>query len=150
VYSEATTGSKILTVGTGFAGTLSATKALARPRCSAVVEQANTALNTSNQCYAGGAKGVNLHTVTIPAGTLAARFSLYDAETTGAEPGLSDLDLVVITGTSVVVQQRRRDGQRNGGADRPTPGVYKVCVDRLRACRWFGDLRCRAGSCNQP
>jgi hypothetical protein len=129
VYSEATTGSKILTVGTGFAGAMSAVKALAPATVDTrVIEQANTALNTSNQCYAGGAKGVNLHTVTIPAGTVAARFSLYDADTTGAESGLSDLDLVVITGTSVVGSSGGATANEAVVLNAPAPGEYKVCV----------------------
>jgi subtilisin family serine protease len=129
VYSEATTGSKILTVGTGFAGAMSAVKALAPATVDTrVVEQANTALNTSNQCYAGGAKGVNLHTVTIPAGTVAARFSLYDADTTGVESGLSDLDLVVITGTSVVGSSGGATANEAVVLNAPAPGEYKVCV----------------------
>ncbi|UUZ50897.1 hypothetical protein LP420_15490 [Massilia sp. B-10] len=34
-------------------------------------------------CRAGGGAGVNVHNVTIPAGTLAARFALYDDDTIG-------------------------------------------------------------------
>ncbi|NGZ82778.1 S8 family serine peptidase [Duganella aceris] len=127
VSSEAATGSKILTVGTGFSGAMSAVKALAPATVeSRVVGQANTNANTSNQCYAGGATGVNLHTVTIPAGTLAARFSLYDEDTSGG--GVSDLDLVVITGTSVVGSSGGGTANESVVLNAPAAGTYKVCV----------------------
>ena len=129
VYSEATTGSKILTVGTGFAGSMTAAKALTPAVVDTrVVQQADTNANTSNQCYAGGTTGVNLHTVTIPAGTLAARFSLYDSDTSGAASGPSDLDLVVITGTSVVGSSGGATANESVYLNAPAPGVYKVCV----------------------
>jgi subtilisin family serine protease len=130
VYSEATTGSKILTIGTGFAGTMSAVKGGLIPaslETRTVVQ--GTSLSTANaQCAAGGAAGVNLHTVTIPSGTIAARFSLFDDEVQGATAGLSDLDLVVIKGTTVVASSGGDTANESAQLLNPAAGDYKVCV----------------------
>ncbi|MYM21072.1 S8 family serine peptidase [Duganella sp. FT135W] len=130
VYSEATTGSKIITVGTGFAGTMSAVKGGLIPASKetrTVVQ--GTALSTANaQCAAGGAAGVNLHTVSIPAGTIAARFSLFDDEVHGTTAGTSDLDLVVIKGTTVVGSSGGDTANESVQLLNPAAGDYKVCV----------------------
>jgi subtilisin family serine protease len=128
VYSEATTGSKILTVGTGFAGSMSSVKGGLIPAVqeSRVVGQANTAANTTSQCATGGATGVNVHTVTIPAGTLMARFALFDADTTGN--GHSDLDLVVVKGTTAVGSSGGSTANEAVQLLAPAAGDYKVCV----------------------
>jgi subtilisin family serine protease len=128
VYSEATSGSKILTVGTGFAGAMSSVKGGLIPATqeSRVVGQANTTANTTSQCAAGGATGVNVHTVTIPAGTLMARFALFDADTTGN--GNSDLDLVVLKGTTTVGSSGGSTANEAVQLLAPAAGDYKVCV----------------------
>jgi subtilisin family serine protease len=130
VYSEATSGSKIITVGTGFAGSLSAVKGGLIPASQetrTVVQ--GTSLSTANaQCAAGGSAGVNLHTVSIPSGTIAARFSLFDDEVTGATSGLSDLDLVVIKGSTVVGSSGGDTANESVQLLNPAAGDYKVCV----------------------
>ncbi|MTV37638.1 S8 family serine peptidase [Duganella radicis] len=130
VYSEATSGSKIITIGTGFAGSMSAVKGGLIPASQetrTVVQ--GTSLSTANaQCAAGGSAGVNLHNVTIPAGTIAARFSLFDDEVTGATPGLSDLDMVVIKGTTVVGSSGGDTANESVQLLNPAAGDYKVCV----------------------
>ncbi|SDH14717.1 MULTISPECIES: S8 family serine peptidase [unclassified Duganella] len=128
VYSEATTGSKVVTLGTGFAGAMSAAKGGLIPASqeSRTVVQ-GTNLSTANaQCAAGGAAGVNVHTVSIPAGTIAARFSLYDAETTGN--GGDDLDLVVARGTTIVASSGNATSNESVQLLNPAAGEYKVCV----------------------
>ena len=130
VYSEATSGSKIITIGTGFAGTMSAVKGGLIPAAQetrTVVQ--GTSLSTANaQCAAGGSAGVNLHTVSIPAGTIAARFSLFDDEVHGATAGLSDLDLVVIKGSTVVGSSGGDSANESVQLLNPAAGDYKVCV----------------------
>ena len=128
VYSEATTGSKIVTIGTGFAGKMTAAKGGLIPATqeSRTVVQ-GTSLSTANaQCAAGGSAGVNLHTVSIPSGTIAARFSLFDEETTG--DGHDDLDLVVYRGTTLVSSSGNATSNESVQLLNPVAGDYKVCV----------------------
>ena len=128
VYSEATSGSKAVTIGTGFAGTMSVVKSGLLPATvtAGVVAQANTDSDTTLACYNGGTTGVNLHTFEVAAGTQALRVALFDAETSDGVH--SDLDMVVIRGTTVV-------GSSGGGSSNelvsvlnPPAGTYKVCV----------------------
>jgi subtilisin family serine protease len=126
VSSEATSGTKVVTIGTGFAGALSIAKAGLIPATefnSTIV----TATNTANSvCTGGGGTGVNVHTVSIPAGTTTARFALYDSDTSGN--GLSDLDLVVARGTTVVGSSGGQTANEMVTLTNPPAGDYKVCV----------------------
>jgi hypothetical protein len=126
VSSEATSGTKVITIGTGFSGTMSTAKSALIPATefdSTVVK----ATNTSNSvCTGGGGTGVNVHTVTIPAGTTAARFALYDSDTSGN--GKSDLDLVVARGTTVVGSSGGETANEMVTLSNPPAGDYKVCV----------------------
>jgi len=126
VSSEATSGTKVITIGTGFSGTMSTAKSGLIP----ATEFASTvvkATNTSNSvCTGGGGTGVNVHTVTIPAGTTAARFALYDSDTSGN--GKSDLDLVVARGTTVVGSSGGETANEMVTLSNPPAGDYKVCV----------------------
>jgi len=130
VYSEATSGSKIITVGTGFAGNMSAVKGGLIPASqeTRTVVQGSSLSTANAQCAAGGSDGVNLHTVSIPAGTIAARFSLFDSEVHGADGGTSDLDLVVIRGTTVVGSSGGDTANESVQLLNPAAGDYKVCV----------------------
>jgi len=127
VDSEAATGNKVFTIGTGFAGALSSVKGGLVPATtdSRVVGQAANA-NTTATCNAGGGTGVNLHTITIPAGTLAARFSLFDSETSG--DGNSDLDLVVTLNGVTVGSSGGSTANEQVQLLKPAAGDYKVCV----------------------
>jgi subtilisin family serine protease len=126
VASEATSGTKVVTIGTGFGGPLAIAKSGLIPATefnSTVV----TAPDTSNAvCTGGGGTGVNVHTVTIPAGTTRARFALYDSDTSG--DGLSDLDLVVARGTTVVGTSGGSTSNEMVTLTNPPAGDYKVCV----------------------
>jgi subtilisin family serine protease len=128
VYSEATTGSKILTIGTGFAGAMSAVKGGLVPATldHRVVGQANINADTTAQCVAGGATGVNAHTVSIPAGTLLARFALFDSDTSGN--GETDLDLVVVKGSTLVASSGGATANEAVQLVAPAAGDYRVCV----------------------
>jgi subtilisin family serine protease len=130
VYSEATSGAKVVTVGTGFAGTMGIVKGGLVPATkeTRTVVQGSSLSTANAQCAAGGSAGVNLHNVTIPSGTLTARFSLYDDEVQGATSGLSDLDLVVIKGTTVVASSGGDTANESAQLVNPAAGDYKVCV----------------------
>ncbi|WP_310385672.1 S8 family peptidase [Roseateles sp.] len=128
VSSEAQSGSKVFTVGSGFAGSLVGVKAglQAAVRDSRNIGQADNGTSTAT-CRAGGGVGVNVHNVTIPAGTLAARFALYDEETTGG--GASDLDLAVFNAAGTLVASSGTDGSNElVQIKNPVAGAYKVCV----------------------
>jgi subtilisin family serine protease len=126
VASEATSGTKLITIGTGFGGAMSIARSGLIPATefnSTIV----TATNTANSvCTGGGGTGVNVHTVTIPAGTTAARFALYDSDTSG--DGKSDLDLVVARGTTVVGSSGGETANEMVTLSNPPAGDYKVCV----------------------
>lgn len=130
VYSEATSGSKILTVGTGFAGTMSTVKGgllAASQDTHSIAKATNTASAAlTAACAAGGATGVVAHNVTIPAGTLLARFALFDSDTLGN--GNSDLDLLVVRGTTAVASSGGDTANERVQLLAPTAGDYKVCV----------------------
>ncbi|MDT9000912.1 S8 family serine peptidase [Paucibacter sp. APW11] len=132
VYSEAKAGSKIFTIGTGFAGAMSADKGGLK----AATRTANTVTGTNTGtaatiCAANNSPAVKVTTVSIPADTLVARFQLTDAETTGGQiPGKQDdLDLLVLDAAGKSVA-----GSLNGGSNetatmlRPAAGNYRVCV----------------------
>ncbi|USX21633.1 S8 family serine peptidase [Oxalobacteraceae bacterium OTU3REALA1] len=129
VYSEAATGSKVVTVGTGFAGAMSAVKGLQpATRETRSIATANTNMSNAALCQAGAATGVNLHPVTIPAGTLLARFSLFDSDTTGAVPGDSDLDLIVMRGNTPILSSGGDTANESIQMVAPAAGDYNVCV----------------------
>jgi subtilisin family serine protease len=126
VQSEATSGTKVITIGTGFAGAMTTAKSGLIPATefnSTVVKATNTA---NSVCTGGGGTGVNVHTVSIPAGTTTARFALYDSDTSGN--GKTDLDLVVARGTTVVGTSGGDTANEMVTLANPPAGDYKVCV----------------------
>ena len=134
VYSEAAAGSKVVTVGTGFAGAMSAVKGglLPATRETRTIATANTNVSNTALCQAGAATGVNLHPVTIPAGTLLARFSLFDADTTGAVSGNSDLDMVLMRGNTPILSSGGDTANETIQMVSPAAGDYNVCVIGFR------------------
>ena len=136
VYSEARSGSKIFTIGTGFSGAMVIDRGglKAATQTASTVKQATTtaAANVLADCRAGGVVGKNTHTLTVPAGNLVTRVALFDADT-GNGQGMSDLDLLVF-GPGVGAAQALLG---NSGGDssnemvtlnRLPAGTYKVCV----------------------
>jgi subtilisin family serine protease len=129
VSSEATSGTKVITVGTGFSGAMS----LARSGLIPATEVSSTIGTAApdfdeSVCPASGDTGVNVHTVTIPAGTAVARFALYDGDTVGSGSGVSDLDLVVARGTTVVGTSAVEGSNEMVTLSNPAAGDYRVCV----------------------
>lgn len=128
VASEAASGSKVITIGTGFGGAMTTAKSGLIPAAEATATIVK-APNTSNSvCTGGGGTGVNVHAFTIPAGTTVARFALYDSDTVGGAPGASDLDMVVVRGTTVVGSSGTETSNEMVTLRNPVAGDYKVCV----------------------
>jgi subtilisin family serine protease len=133
VYSEATSGSKIMTIGTGFSGPMGLDKAglKAATRNTFTFNAVDTSSDQVGLCAAATSPAVRATNFVVPAGTLAARFSLYNADTTaGSIPNaVDDIDLVVLNSNNVLVAN-----SGNGGSNEavtlmnPAAGTYKVCV----------------------
>ncbi|PHV11015.1 S8 family peptidase [Chitinimonas sp. BJB300] len=127
--SEAASGSKVFSVGTGFSGKLTAAQGGLKEatRISGNVLKATTDGNAA--CKAGNdpTGGLKVHEFVVPANNLVTRFDLYDADT---EHGSSDdLDLIVMNSAGVVLGT-----SLNGGSDETVQavnlpaGTYKACV----------------------
>ncbi|MBJ7312759.1 S8 family serine peptidase [Rugamonas sp. CCM 8940] len=127
VESEAGSGSKLITIGTGFAGPMSSVKGGLIPATtdSRSIGQANNSTAAAS-CVAGGATGVNVHTVSVPAGALLARFALFDADTSGGNK--SDLDLAVYRNGALLGSSGSTGSNENVQLSNPAAGDYKVCV----------------------
>jgi hypothetical protein len=132
VYSEAATGSTVFAIGTGYNGALASAKGglKAATRSDATVGKDASGDGGVAACKAGGNAGVKVHSVTVPANALVARFALYDVDTSGHQAGADDdLDLVVLNSAGTQVGS-------SGGAtsnemvtlNLPAAGSYKVCV----------------------
>jgi hypothetical protein len=132
--AKTTSGNRVLTIGTGFSGTSSVLKGGLKPatRSAGNVAGTNTgaAATVAAACHAGGGAGVKVHNVTIPSGTMAARFSLYNQDTSGyAAGGLDDLDLVMVNSAGTQVAYSGLAGSNEVMTlTAPTAGNYKVCV----------------------
>jgi hypothetical protein len=129
VTSEETTGSKVMTIGTGISGAIGHTKSGMLP-----ATQETRRIGESGQdsavylaaCKAGGGAGVNVHSFTVPSGTITARWSLFDSETEGGSA--SDLDLIVLRDTTVVGSSGNGGSNERVQLDQLAAGNYKVCV----------------------
>ncbi|MFC0253635.1 S8 family serine peptidase [Massilia consociata] len=136
VSSEAVTGSKFVTVGTGFGGSMTVAKAGLIPAtrdAQTVLQAPNLAsAATTAACAAGGGTGVNAHNFTVPAGTQLARFALFDEETSGN--GASDLDLQLMrqnpstNAWASVTTSGNMTSNENIQLANPAAGNYRVCV----------------------
>ena len=129
VSSEDTTGSKVMTIGTGVSGAISHVKSGVLPAVQETRRVGESGTNSTvylEACRAGGGAGVNVHTFDVPAGTIAARWSLFDSETEGGSA--SDLDLIVLRGTTLVSSSGNGGSNERVHLDQPVAGAYKVCV----------------------
>jgi hypothetical protein len=132
VYSEAVSGSKMLTIGTGFAGPMSVDKGgLKTATRNTFTFTAVSTATQSTLCAAGTNPAVRVTSFVVPAGALAARFSLYNADTTaGSIPNaVDDLDLVILNSANAVIGSSGSDGSNESVTFlNPAPGTYKACV----------------------
>lgn len=128
VYSENTSGAKVLTVGTGFAGAFSTAKGLLpATQTTRTIGQAGGADNAT-LCLNGASAGVNVHNFAVPAGTLVARFALFDSDNTGTGAGDSDLDLILLRGNTLVAQSGELTSNERIELVSPAAGNYTLCV----------------------
>lgn len=124
VYSEATSGSKITTLRSGYSGPVNVIKGglLAAAQAEASIGQ----LSGEVTCPAPS-EGVNITPINVPSGTLVARFALFNADTTGGDQ--SDLDLYLARPDGTII-----GASAQGTSDEmltwvnPTPGNYVLCV----------------------
>ena len=129
VISEATTGSKMFTIGTGFTGPMTSVKSGLLPavqEARTVGEAGTNSTVYTAACRAGGGAGVNVHEVTIPAGTMLARFSLFNDDTEGGAD--SDLDLIVVNPANGLASSGNGGSNEKVELLNPAAGTYKVCV----------------------
>ena len=132
VTSEATSGSKILSIGTGFAGTLAIDKGGLKPatRNSFTFTTSSTSA-AATLCAANTSQAVRVTNFTVPSGTMAARFSLYNADTGAAAVAgaTDDFDLLILDSANVAVAGSLNDGSNESVTlTNPAPGTYKACV----------------------
>jgi subtilisin family serine protease len=124
VYSEATTGSKLVTLAAGYTGAVSAVKSALVP---ATQTAGTVAQSDGNPNCLFGDPGAKVTRVTIPSGTLVARWALYNADTSGGMD--SDLDLGVLDGSGNLVASSGSAGSDESVTlVQPAPGDYFVCV----------------------
>ena len=129
VSSVDTTGTKVMTIGTGISGAISHVKSGMLPATQEtrrVGESGQDSAVYLEVCKAGGGAGVNVHTFTVPTGTIAARWKLFDRETEGG--AASDLDLIVLRGTTTVGSSGNQGSEETVHMDHPVAGTYRVCV----------------------
>ena len=129
VVSEATTGSKVLTIGTGVSGAISHVKSGVLPAAQETRVVGSSGTDSAvylAACRAGGGPGVNVHNFTVAAGTLAARWSLFDDDTAGGAN--SDLDLIVVKPDATVLTSGAGGSNELVHMPYPAAGNYKVCV----------------------
>lgn len=120
-------GSRTFTIRTGFAGKATALKGIQDVTMGPVTTlSANANIDIAVACRAGTTlPSMVVYPVTIPAGTIVARFALRQADVGGASDD-NDLAIVSPDGTSIV----SGSGTSNERVEviNPAAGFYKVCV----------------------
>ncbi|WP_373987026.1 S8 family serine peptidase [Duganella sp. BuS-21] len=133
VRSSRTTDTKLLGIGTDYSGKLgvAAGGLKAVTKTTLTVHQAgedsvDTALQVAAACNSSS-QGVSVTSYVIPADTLAARFELFDRDTSGK--GKDDLDLAVLDSNGAIAGIALHDGSNETVLLRdPAAGNYRVCV----------------------
>jgi subtilisin family serine protease len=123
-------GTRLITVRTGFAGRMTANKGGMKAATLGGVTALTGATLTSAQlrtaCVAGtDTASVKVYPVTIPPGTIAARFALRDAEV-GASGDDNDMGVLAPSGTFTYSGNEGSNESVTLAA--PAAGNYKVCV----------------------
>jgi len=124
VYSEAASGSKIVTIISGYTGPLTAAKGglIAATQTEATVGQLDGPVSCPFP-----RDGMNVTPVTIPPGTLVARFALFNADTSGGAESDLDLYLAKADGTLIGESGSNTSDEMLTWTN-PVPGDYVVCV----------------------
>jgi len=141
ITSTKASGSKTLSVSTGFSGTLGSAygglKEITKSNDMVNQAAAGTVDNSAQMQAAckAGINGVRVKDVTIPAGTLLAQFELFNRDTEGGMiTNGTDLDLAVLNPSGTVVGYSGNGGSNELVAlNAPAAGTYKVCVAGWKA-----------------
>jgi subtilisin family serine protease len=81
------------------------------------------------ECLAGGSERVALKKVTIPPGTLGARFGVFQSDSSGVHDGFIDLlNLVIVDPHQQVVGLALWNFGGSASTTLPEPGEYTLCV----------------------
>lgn len=125
-------GTRLFTVQTGFAGRMGLTKGGLKDVVMVPGQTLTPAAIGSTALRAACAAGTDLanvkvHTVTIPAGTMVARFALRDADV--GSPGNDDFDMMMMKSDNTSVVYSGNDGSNEAvQLVAPAAGTYRVCV----------------------
>ena len=123
-------GTRLITVKTGFAGRMTANKGgmknVTMGSQAALVPGALTSAGLKAACIAGGdLPNVKVYPVSIPAGTIVARFALRDADVSTAG---DDNDMGLLTPGGTWVYSGNDGSNESVQLASPVAGDYKVCV----------------------
>lgn len=130
--SARVSGSTMFPVKTGYSGTMTASKGglkdVTMSDAVTLTPQATSAAQLTPICAAGqDTASVKIHTFTVPANTIVARFALRNADV-GA-PGLDDFDLMVMKSDGSGVVYSGNDGSNEAvQLSSPSAGTYRACV----------------------
>ena len=133
ISSDKASGSKAMSITTGFAGKMSAVvgglKEIVRTASSVGKAPASAVASIDAMgaaCMRGG-PGVNVFPVSFTSATMAAQFETFSRDTSGN--GNDDLDMVMVNSAGVVVTYSAADGSDEAiTVPAPAPGNYRVCV----------------------
>ncbi len=126
-----TSGTRLMSVKTGFAGRMGVFKGgLKAVTLDNAVTLSPGQLGSAalrNICLAGAdTASVKVHTFAVPANTVAARFSLRDADT--GTPGVDDFDMIVVKPDGTSTYSGNFPSNESVQYASPPAGTYKVCV----------------------
>jgi subtilisin family serine protease len=131
--SDKASGSKPLSITTGFGGKMSATvgglKEIVRTASTINPAPAGTitTVETMRAACVAGAAGVNVVPVTFTGATMAAQFETFNRDTSGE--GRDDLDMVLVNAAGQLVTYSANDGSDEWiTLAAPAPGNYRLCV----------------------
>jgi hypothetical protein len=130
VTGTTASGTRLIGVQTGFAGRMSAIKGGMKPVALGATVSLTPAPLTSAALISACTNGtspasVRVYPVTVPAGTLVARFELRQVDTGDA---LQDHDMAVVPPTGTALYSGNDGSEESIQIASPAAGTYKVCV----------------------
>jgi len=133
ISSDKASGSKAMSITTGFAGKMSAVvgglKEIVRTASTINPAPAGTitTVETMRAACVRGAAGVNVTPVTFTSATMAAQFETFSRDTSGN--GRDDLDMVLVNSAGALTAYSANDGSDEWiTLAAPAPGNYRLCV----------------------
>ena len=131
VTGDTVSATRLVTIQTGFGGRMGANRGGLKnvtlgPSTSLQPNSGLSATAVRTACLAGGSANVAAYPVTVPAGTIVARFALRDADVGQAG---DDFDLSLIGPANTTIASSGNDGSNEAvEVVSPAPGNYRVCV----------------------